>query len=69
MGLQRCYRKRPHPLLCDGLRAVGVKMTVSGIPNRQNYFVNYILYTHFTNAVVGRIIQRVRARVVSPSCT
>jgi hypothetical protein len=68
MGLQRFHGKRPHPLLCAGSRAASVKVTVSGIPNRQNYFANFILYTHFTNAAGGRIIQRVRARVVSPYC-
>ena len=58
MGLQRFNGKRPHPLLCAGSRTASVKMTVSGIPNRQNYVANFILYTNFTNAAVGPIIQR-----------
>jgi hypothetical protein len=55
MGLQRFYDKRPHVVLCAGSSAASVKMTVSGIPNVQNYCANFVLYTHFTNAAADRI--------------
>jgi hypothetical protein len=68
MGPQTFYGKRPRPLFCAGSRTAGGKMTISGIPNRKYYCVNFVLYAHFTNAAASRIIHRVRARVARPCC-
>jgi hypothetical protein len=44
MGVQPFYGKGPHPLLSPGSRAAREKITISGIPNRLNYCVIFILY-------------------------
>jgi hypothetical protein len=49
MSLQTFYGKGPRLLLWAGLRAAREKITVSGILNRLNYCVPFIVYTPFTN--------------------
>jgi hypothetical protein len=66
MGLQHFYGKGPHPLLWAGSRAESVKITISGITNRLNYCVIFVLYTQFTNAAAGCTIQSGGPRVGDP---
>ena len=45
MGLQPFYGKGSHPVLWAGSRAARGKITVSGVPNCQNYFEMSTVYT------------------------
>ena len=54
MGLRTSYGKGPHPLLWAGSQVARGKIAVSGIPNRLNYSVIFVLCTLFTNAAGGR---------------
>jgi hypothetical protein len=66
MGLQPLYSKGPLPLLWAGSRAACGNITISGIRNLLNYCVIFIVYTQFTNASPGRIIQSGGPRVRDP---
>jgi len=45
--------KGPHWLLQAGSRAARGQITVSGLPNRLNYFVIFIVHKQFTNMAAG----------------
>lgn len=57
IGLQLFHGKRPHLLLWAGSWATCGKVIVSGVPNCLNYCEIFIVYTQFTNVVLGCIIQ------------
>jgi hypothetical protein len=48
MGPQPFYDNEPHPLLPAGSWDARVSVTVSGVLNHLNYFVNFVVYTQFT---------------------
>jgi len=54
MGLQPFNNKAPHRLLEASSRAALGQITISGIPNRQNYCVVFIVHTLFRNLAAGR---------------
>jgi hypothetical protein len=66
MRLQSFYGKGPHRLLWAGSRTACGKITVSGVPNRQNYCVIFIVYIQFTNVAAGCSIQAGGQRVGDP---
>jgi hypothetical protein len=49
--------ERVTPLLWFGLWVALLNMTISGIPNRLNYFVIFALYSWSTNVAASHIIQ------------
>jgi hypothetical protein len=55
--LQTFHGKESHRLLQAGSRAARGQITVSGLPNRLNYCVIFIVHTQFKNMAAGRIIQ------------
>jgi hypothetical protein len=61
--------KEPHRLWQAGSRAPRGKIRLSGLPNRLNYFVFFIVHTQFTNMAAGRIIQAGGPRGGDPCVT
>ena len=55
-----------HRLVWLSARAAHVQIAVSGVPNRLNYCVTFIIYTEFTNMAAVRIIQPGGSWVGSP---
>ena len=55
--LQPLYGTGPHRLLWAGSLAAPGNIAMSYIPNCLNFDEIFIVYTQFTNAAVGRIIQ------------
>jgi hypothetical protein len=53
-GVQTLYDKGPQPLFWAGLQAAHEKITVSGIPNGLDHWVNFMAHTYFTNVTAGR---------------
>ena len=52
-GRPTFYGMGPHPLLWAGWRAGRETITVSGIANRLEYRVIFIVYTQFTNVAAA----------------
>ena len=63
MSAQSFYGKRPHLILQEGASGERGKITVSGIPNCQQYCEIFIEYAYITNVAAGRIIQPCDPRV------
>ena len=55
--LQPFYGKGPHRLLWAASRAELGSVAISYAPNCLNFGEIFILYTQFTNAAAGRVIQ------------
>jgi hypothetical protein len=58
--------QRVTPLLWFGLWVSLLKMTMSGIPNRLNYCIIFVVCSWFTYVAASRIIQPAERRVGSP---
>jgi hypothetical protein len=43
-GVSKFFDKRPQPLFWAGSQAAHVKMTITGIPERLNYYAVFVLY-------------------------
>jgi hypothetical protein len=54
MGLQTFYGKGPHLSLSADSRAARGTIAESGIHNRLNYCVIFIVHTYFTNVAAER---------------
>jgi hypothetical protein len=66
MDVQAFCGAAPHPLLWADSRSARVRITATGIPNRLNYCVIFIVCTCFANVTAGRIIQLLGSQVGYP---
>jgi hypothetical protein len=65
MGLQPFYGKGPDQLLWPGSQAAHAEI-ISGMPNRLNYCVIFIVHTHLRNVAARHLIQPGRLQVGDP---
>ena len=68
MSLQAFYGKNPHRLLLAGFRQTRGKMTLTVVPTRLNYCINFILCALLTNVAEVHIIEPGWPRFGDPFC-
>jgi len=57
LGLQASYDKGPHPFLLAASLASHGRITISDVPNCLNECGIFVVYTQFTNATAGRLME------------